>query len=94
MPGEEQHKYWCEEHDDEGCATEWRGVEHSESGAHLLTRVLRRDGEDPVVQVSMQSEGSQTIGDFPPEMFLGRPEDSFGPALAGEAQLAYEERSR
>lgn len=89
MSGDEQHTDWCEEHDD-GCATDWRGARDIEHEAEILTRVLQRDGQPPVVQVSLRVGEQDLVGDFSP---IGAPTDrigSFSDTLAGEVGLAWD----
>ncbi|GAA3751485.1 hypothetical protein [Micromonospora maritima] len=67
MPGEDEHKDWCDEHDEEqGCATDWSGCADYDTGAEILTRILQRPGQAPIVQLSLQVDGSEVVADFSP----------------------------
>ena len=90
MSGNDKHTDWCEEHDDDhGCATDWVGYSDYDRGTQILTRILQRPGQAPVVQLSLQHDGKEIIADFEPYALRGLTAEIRG--VISEAQaLAYE----
>lgn len=85
---EEQHEDWCEEHVEEGCATDWSGAVDFENDTELSTRTLQRQGERPVLQIALKSAGQEVVADFNPFGKGANWIGEFADLLAGELNHA------
>lgn len=93
MADEQEHQEWCDEHDDkQGCATDWQGAVDEEHGSTILTRVLQRAGQAPVVQVAVQVDDQELVADFSPYGSRHTRIGTFPDTLGGAADLAWEAR--
>lgn len=87
---DDDHREWCDQDHEEGepCASEWRGARDG-NGAELLSRVLQRPDEEPVVQISLTNGEQSVIAEFSP---VGAPGDRIGgfpELLTEDAGLAW-----